>query len=116
LRSWVSNVLAKGQAVEIPIKSGEKKPRCAICRSFFAHRRDVAQAILIAVRLLSAALAALAMSMDAAGQNYTISTFAGGALPVNIPGTSACLYGPRRSAAAGHHQRHPDAPGPLLTV
>ena len=27
----------------------------------------------------------------ASGQNYTISTFAGGELPVNIPGTAASL-------------------------
>ena len=34
-------------------------------------------------------------SLPAFPQNYTISTFAGGALPVNIAGTSASLYGPQ---------------------
>jgi hypothetical protein len=33
----------------------------------------------------------LASACSAFGQTYTISTFAGGALPVNIPGTSAGL-------------------------
>jgi sugar lactone lactonase YvrE len=32
------------------------------------------------------------------GQTYTINTFAGGALPVNIPGTSAALGGPQAGA------------------
>jgi uncharacterized protein (TIGR03437 family) len=32
------------------------------------------------------------------GQGYTISTFAGGGLPVNIPGTSASLYFPQAVA------------------
>jgi hypothetical protein len=31
------------------------------------------------------------LSCSAWGQTYTISTFAGGGLPVNIPGTSASL-------------------------
>jgi hypothetical protein len=43
------------------------------------------------MRLLSAALLTLAASSIASGQIYTISTFAGGAMPVNIPGTSASL-------------------------
>ena len=43
------------------------------------------------LRLLSAAFLSLVMSWSAPGQSYTISTFAGGALPVNIPGTSASL-------------------------
>jgi hypothetical protein len=42
----------------------------------------------------------LGISWSAWGQTYTISTFAGGALPVNIPGTSASLgYAPRYLAA-----------------
>ncbi len=49
------------------------------------------------MRLLPAVLAVL-MSWSAFGQTYTISTFAGGALPVNIPGTSASLYGPQSVA------------------
>jgi len=46
------------------------------------------------MRLLSAVLLAVVTSQAALGQTYTISTFAGGGLPVNIPGTSASLYGP----------------------
>jgi uncharacterized protein (TIGR03437 family) len=43
------------------------------------------------------------LSCSAWGQTYTISTFAGGALPVNIPGTSASLgYGVPRYIAADH--------------
>jgi uncharacterized protein (TIGR03437 family) len=42
------------------------------------------------MRLLTAVLLTLAVSI-ASGQTYTISTFAGGALPVNISGTSASL-------------------------
>ena len=45
-------------------------------------------------RLLTAVFLALAASWIASGQTYTISTFAGGGLPVNAPGTSASLYGP----------------------
>src|SRR5580658_9496051 len=36
-------------------------------------------------------LVALLLSRSAVGQSYTISTFAGGGLPVNIRGTSASL-------------------------
>jgi hypothetical protein len=43
------------------------------------------------MRLPSAVLLSLAVSSIASGQTYTISTFAGGALPVNISGTSASL-------------------------
>jgi len=43
---------------------------------------------------LSAVLLALVTFWTASGQTYTISTFAGGALPVNIAGTSASLYYP----------------------
>ena len=43
------------------------------------------------MRLLPAVLLASVMSWCTWGQTYTISTFAGGALPVNIPGTSASL-------------------------
>jgi trimeric autotransporter adhesin len=42
------------------------------------------------MRLLPVLLT-LAVSFTASAQTYTISTFAGGALPVNIPGTSASL-------------------------
>jgi hypothetical protein len=34
---------------------------------------------------------ALVISSAASGQTYTISTFAGGALPLNIPATAASL-------------------------
>ena len=51
------------------------------------------------MRLLSVLLL-LGTSGSVWGQSYTISTFAGGALPVNIPGTSASLgYAPRYLAA-----------------
>ena len=43
------------------------------------------------MRLLPAALLASMLSCSAFGQTYTISTFAGGALPENIPGTAAVL-------------------------
>src|ERR1017187_5507742 len=45
-------------------------------------------------RPLATVLLALAASWTASGQAYTISTFAGGALPVNIPGATASLYAP----------------------
>jgi uncharacterized protein (TIGR03437 family) len=45
-------------------------------------------------RPLATVLLALAVSWTASAQSYTISTLVGGALPVNIPGTSASLYGP----------------------
>jgi len=47
------------------------------------------------MRLLRATLLSLVMSWSTFGQTYTISTFAGGGLPVNIPGTSANLGGPQ---------------------
>ncbi len=50
------------------------------------------------MRLLPAILLTLAVSSIAPGQTYNISTFAGGALPVNISGTSASLS-PRYVAA-----------------
>jgi sugar lactone lactonase YvrE len=43
------------------------------------------------MRLLPAILLISIVSCSVFGQTYTISTFAGGALPVNIPGTSASL-------------------------
>lgn len=43
------------------------------------------------MRLLLAALVMWAVSFIASGQTYSISTFAGGALPINIPATSASL-------------------------
>jgi len=43
------------------------------------------------MRHLSLVLVALLLSRSAIGQTYTISTFAGGGLPVNIQGTSASL-------------------------
>ena len=53
------------------------------------------------MRLLSVVLT-LGISWSAWGQTYTISTFAGGALPINILGTSASLgYAPRNVAADG---------------
>jgi uncharacterized protein (TIGR03437 family) len=54
------------------------------------------------MRLLPAILLASVMSRSASGQSYTISTFAGGALPVNIPGTSASLGSAPQSIAADH--------------
>ncbi len=49
-------------------------------------------------RLFTAVLLALVTSWAASGQTYTISTFAGGGLPVNVKGTSASLYGPQSVA------------------
>ena len=43
------------------------------------------------MRALPALLFTSILSWPAPGQTYTISTFAGGGLPVNIPGTSASL-------------------------
>jgi len=43
------------------------------------------------MRLLPAVLVTSIISYSAFGQNYTISTVAGGGQPVNIPGTSASL-------------------------
>jgi len=45
-------------------------------------------------RLLPVILLGVIACWIASGQTYTISTFAGGALPVNVPGTSASLYAP----------------------
>jgi len=47
----------------------------------------------------SAILALLISAWLAPAQTYTVSTFAGGALPVNIPGVSASLYGPQSAMA-----------------
>lgn len=52
------------------------------------------------MRLLSTALLALLASLIATAQTYTISTFAGGGLPVNLPGTSASVS-PQSVAADG---------------
>jgi trimeric autotransporter adhesin len=41
----------------------------------------------------------LAVASSVFGQSYTISTFAGGALPVNIPGTSASIGQPQSVAS-----------------
>jgi hypothetical protein len=46
------------------------------------------------MRLLPAVFFASLASLSAFGQTYTISTFAGGGVPVNIPGTPASLNGP----------------------
>jgi sugar lactone lactonase YvrE len=51
------------------------------------------------MRIISGTLLTLALSWVASGQTYTISTFAGGALPVNIPGPSASLSEVSRSIA-----------------
>src|SRR5450631_2427018 len=50
------------------------------------------------MRLLPTIFLASILGRAAFGQAYIISTFAGGALPVNIPGTSASLYGPQAVA------------------
>jgi uncharacterized protein (TIGR03437 family) len=47
------------------------------------------------MRLLPTFFLALLLSCSTFGQTYTISTFAGGGLPVNIPGTSASLGSPQ---------------------
>ena len=44
--------------------------------------------------LLRAVLLTIAVSTTVFGQAYNISTFAGGGLPVNVPGTFGSLYGP----------------------
>src|ERR1017187_7127279 len=56
------------------------------------------------MRLFSIAILVLVISCCAFGQTYTINTFAGGALPVNMPGTSASLSYPNSVAvdAAGN--------------
>jgi trimeric autotransporter adhesin len=48
--------------------------------------------LLLSKRLFTVQLA-LITALTAFGQNYTISTFAGGYLPVNVPGPSASLMG-----------------------
>jgi hypothetical protein len=53
------------------------------------------------VRLFSAAVLALVVSWCAFCQTYTIKTFAGGGLPVNIAGTSATLRAPGSVAVDG---------------
>jgi uncharacterized protein (TIGR03437 family) len=53
------------------------------------------------VRLFLTAILTLVIVCFAFGQTYTIQTFAGGGLPVNIPGTSATLYGPESVAVDG---------------
>ena len=50
------------------------------------------------MRLLHCVFLALAVSCSVPAQTYNISTFAGGALPVNIPGTSAFLRNARAVA------------------
>jgi uncharacterized protein (TIGR03437 family) len=50
------------------------------------------------MRLLRALVLASVTSLACWAQTYTISTFAGGALPVNISGTSASLNGPQAVA------------------
>ncbi len=51
------------------------------------------------IRLRPAVLLTTVFSWSAWAQTYTISTFAGGGLPVNIPGTSASLGSPASVAA-----------------
>jgi uncharacterized protein YjiK len=53
------------------------------------------------MRLLAAAILILVISCCAFGQTYTISEFAGGGLPVNIPGASASLGQPYYLAVDG---------------
>ena len=53
------------------------------------------------MRPLPAVLLTLVTPWSLLGQAYTISTFAGGGLPGNIPGTSASLYGPQAIAVDG---------------
>jgi sugar lactone lactonase YvrE len=53
------------------------------------------------MRMFSAATLALSVSACAFGQSYTIRTFAGGALPENIPATSAILQWPSSVAVDG---------------
>src|ERR1017187_9761985 len=53
------------------------------------------------MRMFFAVILSLAVSSCAFGQTYTIQTFAGGGLPVNIPGTSASLRAPSGVAVDG---------------
>src|ERR1035441_5761782 len=50
------------------------------------------------MRALSSVVLLLVCAFFAVGQTYTIQTFAGGALPVSVPGTSASLYPPHSVA------------------
>ena len=43
------------------------------------------------MRLVPVCFLALTAAFSAFGQSYTINTFAGGGLPVNIPGTAASV-------------------------
>ena len=52
----------------------------------------------IKMRLLAAVLLAIVTCCHASAQVYGISTFAGGAVPVNIPGTSASASSPQSVA------------------
>src|ERR1039458_6694048 len=52
-----------------------------------------------AMRPVQAAILTLVISCCVFGQTYTINTFAGGGLPVNVPGTSASLHLPVWSGA-----------------
>ena len=62
-----------------------------------------------ASHLLQAAFAGLFAITVLSAQTYTISTFAGGALPLNIQGPNASLYGPQSAMTA-------DAAGNLFFV
>jgi uncharacterized protein (TIGR03437 family) len=53
------------------------------------------------VRLLAFAVLTLAISCCAFGQAYSIQTFAGGGMPVNVPGTSTSLHSPNAVAVDG---------------
>jgi uncharacterized protein (TIGR03437 family) len=53
--------------------------------------RESLREVFLRMRLRPAVLLASVLSWSAWGQDYTISTFVGGGLPVNIPGTSASL-------------------------
>jgi len=56
------------------------------------------------LRSTSTVLLAIVASFSLSAQTYTISTFAGGGLPVNVPGTSAnfAAVGPVTSDSAGN--------------
>lgn len=79
------------------------------------------------MRRLFAAVAALVLPSTCPGQSYTISTFAGGGLPVNIAATSATLTGPQSVAvdksgnvffadSAAHIVLRMDAASGILTL
>ena len=44
------------------------------------------------MRILPTALLCIALAGHALGQTYSISTFAGGGLPINLPGPSVSLF------------------------